>query len=93
MTLFPTRILLATDGSEEAELAARTAVALAGGIDAELASGFEAEKKDFPRRQEVASTEGSPKHEPRKQPGGGRTGTALRTEVRANAHALVADEP
>jgi nucleotide-binding universal stress UspA family protein len=33
---FPTRILLATDGSEEAKLAATTAAALAGGTDSEL---------------------------------------------------------
>ena len=33
---FPTRILVATDGSEEAKLAATTAAALAGGTDSEL---------------------------------------------------------
>lgn len=33
---FPTRILLATDGSEEAKLAATTAADLAGGTDSEL---------------------------------------------------------
>ena len=36
MGLFPTRILLATDGSEEAELAALKAVDLAQGTDSEL---------------------------------------------------------
>jgi nucleotide-binding universal stress UspA family protein len=36
MDLFPTRILLATDGSEEAELAALRAVDLAQGTDSEL---------------------------------------------------------
>ncbi len=36
MSIFPARILLATDGSEEAELAARTAVDLANSTDSEL---------------------------------------------------------
>jgi nucleotide-binding universal stress UspA family protein len=36
MSIFPTRILLATDGSEEAELAALRAVDLAGATDSEL---------------------------------------------------------
>ena len=36
MTIFPTRILLATDGSREAELASRTAVDLANSHDSEL---------------------------------------------------------
>ncbi|MGI8911983.1 MAG: universal stress protein [Rubrobacteraceae bacterium] len=36
MTIFPTKILLATDGSREAELAARTAVDLATSHDSEL---------------------------------------------------------
>ncbi|HET7269916.1 MAG TPA: universal stress protein [Rubrobacter sp.] len=36
MSIFPTRILLATDGSTEAELAARTAVDLAQKTDSEL---------------------------------------------------------
>lgn len=36
MSIFPTRILLATDGSREAELAARTAVDLANSTDSEL---------------------------------------------------------
>jgi nucleotide-binding universal stress UspA family protein len=36
MGIFPTRILLAIDASEEAELAARKAVDLADGIDSEL---------------------------------------------------------
>src|SRR5918993_712398 len=36
MDLFPTRILLATDGSEEAELAALRAVDLGQGTDSEL---------------------------------------------------------
>jgi 3-oxoacyl-(acyl-carrier-protein) synthase len=35
MSIFPTKILLATDGSEEAELAT-TAAVLAGGTDSEL---------------------------------------------------------
>ena len=36
MPLFPTRILLATDGSPDAALAARSAVELAGGTGSEL---------------------------------------------------------
>ena len=36
MSIFPTRILLATDDSEEAQLAARTAVDLAKNTDSEL---------------------------------------------------------
>ena len=36
MSIFPTKILLATDGSEEAELAARTAADLAGKTGSEL---------------------------------------------------------
>lgn len=36
MSIFPTKILLATDGSEEAELALRTAVDLANTTDSEL---------------------------------------------------------
>jgi nucleotide-binding universal stress UspA family protein len=36
MSIFPTRILLATDGSEEAELATVRAVDLAGATDSEL---------------------------------------------------------
>jgi hypothetical protein len=36
MSIFPTRILLATDGSEEAELATRTAADLAEGIGSGL---------------------------------------------------------
>ena len=36
MSIFPTKILLATDGSEEAELAALKAIELADGTDSEL---------------------------------------------------------
>ena len=36
MSIFPTRILLATDGSEEAGLAARTAADLAAKTSSEL---------------------------------------------------------
>ena len=36
MSIFPTKILLATDGSTEAELAARTAVDLSQKTDSEL---------------------------------------------------------
>jgi nucleotide-binding universal stress UspA family protein len=36
MSIFPTKILLATDGSSEARLAARTAVELAQKTDSEL---------------------------------------------------------
>ena len=36
MSIFPTRILLATDGSEEAELAALRAVDVAQSTDSEL---------------------------------------------------------
>jgi nucleotide-binding universal stress UspA family protein len=39
MSIFPTRILLATDGSKEAELAALRAVALADATDSELHVG------------------------------------------------------
>jgi nucleotide-binding universal stress UspA family protein len=39
MSIFPTRILLATDGSEEAELAALRAVDLADATDSELHVG------------------------------------------------------
>ena len=39
MSIFPTRILLATDGSEEAELAALKAVDLADATDSELHVG------------------------------------------------------
>lgn len=40
MNIFPTKILLATDGSREAILAARTAVDLADKTDSELHVGF-----------------------------------------------------
>src|SRR5215203_4534302 len=40
MNIFPTKILLATDGSEEANLAARTAVDLADKTDSELHVAF-----------------------------------------------------
>ncbi len=36
MSIFPTKILLATDGSKDAELAARTAIGLASGTGSEL---------------------------------------------------------
>lgn len=36
MSIFPTKILLATDGSEDAELAAATAVELANSTDSEI---------------------------------------------------------
>jgi nucleotide-binding universal stress UspA family protein len=36
MSIFPTKILLATDGSEDAQLAAKTAVDLADKLDSEL---------------------------------------------------------
>ena len=36
MSIFPTKILLATDGSEEAEMAATTAVNLANNTNSEL---------------------------------------------------------
>jgi nucleotide-binding universal stress UspA family protein len=36
MSIFPTKILLATDGSEQADLALKTAVALAEITDSEL---------------------------------------------------------
>ncbi|MEJ7815325.1 MAG: universal stress protein [Rubrobacter sp.] len=36
MSIFPAKILLSTDGSEDAELAARTAIGLAGGTGSEL---------------------------------------------------------
>lgn len=36
VSIFPTRILLATDGSEEADLASRTALDLAGKMNSEL---------------------------------------------------------
>jgi nucleotide-binding universal stress UspA family protein len=40
MSIFPTKILLATDGSREANLAARTAVDLADKTDSELHVAF-----------------------------------------------------
>jgi nucleotide-binding universal stress UspA family protein len=36
MSIFPTKILFATDGSRDAEVAATTAVGLAGAISSEL---------------------------------------------------------
>jgi nucleotide-binding universal stress UspA family protein len=36
MSIFPTKVLLATDGSREAELAARTAVDIANSTNSEL---------------------------------------------------------
>jgi nucleotide-binding universal stress UspA family protein len=36
MSIFPTRILLATDGSRESKLAANTAIDLANSISSEL---------------------------------------------------------
>src|ERR1041385_6193487 len=36
MSIFPTKVLLATDGSEQADLALKTAVALADNTDSEL---------------------------------------------------------
>jgi nucleotide-binding universal stress UspA family protein len=40
MSFFPTKILLATDGSEEAELAAQSAVQLANDTGSELHIGW-----------------------------------------------------
>jgi K+-sensing histidine kinase KdpD len=40
MSIFPTKILLATDGSEEAELATRTAVHLADKTGSQLHAAF-----------------------------------------------------
>ena len=36
MSIFPTKVLVATDGSREAELAASSAAALSGGTASEL---------------------------------------------------------
>jgi nucleotide-binding universal stress UspA family protein len=48
MSIFPTKILLATDGSEEASLAARTAVDLADKTGSELHVAFVLRTQDAP---------------------------------------------
>ncbi len=48
MSIFPTKILLATDGSEEASLAARTAVELADKTNSELQVAFVLRTQDVP---------------------------------------------
>src|SRR3712207_6788940 len=48
MSIFPTKILLATDGSEEASLAARTAVDLADKTRSELHVAFVLRTQDTP---------------------------------------------
>ncbi len=48
MSIFPTKILLATDGSEEASLAARTAVDLADKTGSELHVAFVLRTEDAP---------------------------------------------
>jgi nucleotide-binding universal stress UspA family protein len=48
MSIFPTKILLATDGSEEASLAARIAVDLAGKTSSELHVAFVLHTQDAP---------------------------------------------
>jgi nucleotide-binding universal stress UspA family protein len=48
MSIFPTKILLATDGSKEASLAARTAVDLADKTDSELHVAFVLRTQDAP---------------------------------------------
>ena len=48
MSIFPTKILLATDGSEEASLAARTAVDLADKTGSELHVAFVLRTQDTP---------------------------------------------
>jgi nucleotide-binding universal stress UspA family protein len=48
MSIFPTKILLATDGSKEASLAARTAVDLANRTDSELHVTFVLRTQDAP---------------------------------------------
>jgi nucleotide-binding universal stress UspA family protein len=48
MSIFPTKILLATDGSEEASLAARTAVDLADKTGSELHVAFVLRTQDVP---------------------------------------------
>src|ERR687893_522482 len=48
MSIFPTKILLATDGSREANLAARTAVDLADKTGSELHVAFVLRTQDVP---------------------------------------------
>jgi nucleotide-binding universal stress UspA family protein len=48
MSIFPTKILLATDGSREANLAARTAVDLADKTGSELHVAFVLRTQDAP---------------------------------------------
>jgi nucleotide-binding universal stress UspA family protein len=48
MSIFPTKILLATDGSKDANLAARTAVDLADKTDSELHVAFVLRTQDAP---------------------------------------------
>jgi uncharacterized OsmC-like protein len=122
MTVLPGRILLATDGSDEA---AGVAVELARSTGSELyvvhvellplmppypeVLGWRVDLERAGRRVrelldeqvkkvgdaglEAASTERSPKMNPENNQVVAYTGMALRTEVTANTHALVADEP
>jgi nucleotide-binding universal stress UspA family protein len=48
MSIFPTKILLATDGSEEATLAAKTAVDLADKTNSELHVGHVGQEYSYP---------------------------------------------
>jgi nucleotide-binding universal stress UspA family protein len=48
MSIFPTKILLATDGSEEATLAARTAVDIADNTNSELHVVYVGEEYGYP---------------------------------------------
>ena len=48
MSIFPTKILLATDGSEEATLAAKTAVDLADKTNSELHVGYVGQEYSHP---------------------------------------------
>jgi nucleotide-binding universal stress UspA family protein len=48
MSIFPTKILLATDGSEEATLAARTAVDMADNTNSELHVVYVGEEYGYP---------------------------------------------
>ena len=70
MSVFPTKILLATDGSEEAELATTTAADLAKSTDSELDVIYvlEVEPWHYPSREHVKHPERyeDPKEESRR---------------------------
>jgi nucleotide-binding universal stress UspA family protein len=69
MSIFPTKILLATDGSEEASLAARTAVDLADKTGSELHVAFVLRTQDTPDYQIMGFDIEEPHEEEIKQMG------------------------